>query len=162
MIRHAPGLTRRRAGRGFCFLDRPGKTIDDADRQLIRALAIPPAWCEVWICPWPNGHIQATGIDADGRRQYLYHAQWRRRRDEEKFDRVLELAPTLPDFRKVVESDLLSGGHGQHRALATALRMLDHVVSRVGGRRDSKILCRPPVGGPIPRRRHDLRPAARR
>jgi DNA topoisomerase IB len=96
-------------------------------------MAIPPAWREVWICPWPNGHIQATGLDDAGRRQYLYHDQWRRRRDAEKFDRVVDLAPGLPDFRDVVAADLGSSGNTCRRALAVALRMLDHGVFRVGG-----------------------------
>jgi DNA topoisomerase IB len=129
----APGLTRCRSGRGFRFLDQHGNPVDDGDRERIRALVIPPAWRDVWICPWPNGHIQAVGVDDAGRRQYLYHEQWRRRRDEEKFDRVLELAPILPEFRKVVESDLSSGGYSRNRALGIALRMLDHGVFRVGG-----------------------------
>lgn len=129
----APGLTRCRWGAGFRLLDQHGNPVADDDRERIRALAIPPAWRDVWICPWPNGHIQATGVDDAGRRQYLYHQQWRRRRDQQKFDRVLELAPALPDFRKVVESDLGSGGYPRNRALAVALRMLDHGVFRVGG-----------------------------
>ncbi len=128
-----PGLTRRRCGRGFSFLDQHGNTVCAQDLARIRGLVIPPAWRDVWICPWPNGHIQAIGIDDAGRRQYLYHEQWRRRRDEEKFDRVLELAPALPDFRKVVESDMGSGGYSRRRALGVALRMLDHGVFRVGG-----------------------------
>ena len=129
----APGLTRARCGRGFRFLDQRGNPVRDGDRERIRELVIPPAWRDVWICPWPNGHIQATGVDDAGRRQYLYHEHWRRRRDEEKFDRVLELAPVLPEFRKVVESDLGSGGYSRNRALGIALRMLDHGVFRVGG-----------------------------
>ena len=100
------GITRRRNGRGFSYLDQHSRPVSDADRERIRALVIPPAWREVWICPWPNGHIQAVGVDDAGRRQYLYHEEWRRQRDQEKYDRVLALAPLLPDFRKVVAADL--------------------------------------------------------
>ena len=128
-----PGLTRRGSGRRFRYLDQHGAAVEEADRERIRALVIPPAWREVWICPWPNGHIQATGLDDAGRRQYLYHDQWRRQRDEQKFDRCLELAPALPRFRRAVEADLAGAGYACHRVLAVALRMLDHGVFRVGG-----------------------------
>lgn len=127
------GFTRRGSGRGFRYLDHHGRAVGNADRERIRALVIPPAWREVWICPWPNGHIQATGLDDAGRRQYLYHDQWRRDHDEQKFDRCLALAPSLPDFRRTVESDLTSGGYSRRRVVAVALRMLDHGVFRVGG-----------------------------
>ena len=128
-----PGLTRRGSGRRWRYLDQRGESACEADRERIRALVIPPAWRDVWICPWPNGHIQATGIDDAGRRQYLYHDQWRRQRDEQKFDRCLELAPALPGFRRAIESDLAGNGYTCDRALAVALRMLDHGVFRVGG-----------------------------
>lgn len=130
---YGPGFTRRRCGRGFRLLDQDGRALGPADHDRVRGLAVPPAWQQVWICPWPNGHIQATGIDDAGRRQYLYHEQWRRERDERKFDRCLELAPLLPEFRAQVETDLVSGGHTRRRVLAMALRMLDHGVFRVGG-----------------------------
>lgn len=104
-----------------------------ADRARIKALVIPPAWRDVWICPWPNGHIQAIGVDDAGRRQYVYHEQWRRQRDEQKYDRVLDLAPRLPDFRKQVAEDLASRGFTRRRVLAVALRMLDSGVFRTGG-----------------------------
>ncbi|HJP76459.1 MAG TPA: DNA topoisomerase IB [Pseudonocardiaceae bacterium] len=128
-----PGLTRRRSGRGSRYCDQHGHCVDETDRDRIRALAIPPAWREVWICPWPNGHIQATGLDDAGRRQYVYHERWRSDRDEQKFDRCLELAPALPAFRDAIESDLTGRGYTRERALAIALRMLDHGVFRVGG-----------------------------
>ncbi|HEX4723455.1 MAG TPA: DNA topoisomerase IB [Pseudonocardiaceae bacterium] len=127
------GLTRRRHGRGFRYVDQDGGPVGDADRARIKALVIPPAWREVWICPWPNGHIQAVGVDDAGRRQYLYHEQWRRQRDEQKYDRVLDLAPRLPDFRKQVAADLASRGYARRRVLAVALRMLDNGVFRTGG-----------------------------
>ncbi len=128
-----PGFVRRRSGRGFRYLDGDARPLSAQDRQRCQDLVIPPAWREVWISPWPNGHIQATGLDEAGRRQYLYHEQWRRQRDEQKFDRVLELAPLLPDFRKAVEVDLAGRGFTCQRVLAVALRMLDHGVFRTGG-----------------------------
>jgi DNA topoisomerase-1 len=128
-----PGFTRLRSGRGFRYLDQHGSRLDEVHVERIRALVIPPAWREVWICPWPNGHIQATGLDEAGRRQYRYHDQWRRDRDGQKFDRCLELAPALPDFRRTVAADLSDRGYRRERVLAVALRMLDHGVFRVGG-----------------------------
>ncbi|HVW33712.1 MAG TPA: DNA topoisomerase IB, partial [Acidimicrobiia bacterium] len=84
-----PGYRRRRAGRGFTYLDEEGRRLTDpAELERMKSLVIPPAWENVWICPWPNGHLQAVGVDAAGRRQYRYHEDWRRRRDAEKFDRV--------------------------------------------------------------------------
>ena len=95
----APSLNQRslRAGRSFRYLDADGKTVPPDVRDRIAGLVIPPAWKEVWICPWPNGHIQAVGFDAAGRRQYLYHPYWRVQRDREKFDHVLTVAERLPD-----------------------------------------------------------------
>jgi DNA topoisomerase IB len=128
-----PGIVRRRRGRGFSYRGPDGSAVGEEDLARIRALVIPPAWKEVWICPWPNGHIQATGIDDAGRRQYLYHDEWRRQRDEQKYDRVLELAPGLPGFRRHVEQQLSGRGWPRTRSLAVALRMLDHGVFRTGG-----------------------------
>jgi DNA topoisomerase-1 len=128
-----PGLARRRRGRGFRYVDRSGHAVPAEDRSRIEDLVIPPAWRDVWICPWPNGHIQAVGVDDAGRRQYLYHEEWRRQRDREKYDRVLELAPRLPDFREQVAEDLAARGYTRRRVLAVALRMLDHGVFRTGG-----------------------------
>jgi DNA topoisomerase I len=99
----------------------------------IQGLAIPPAWKEVWICPFPNGHLQAVGTDVAGRRQYLYHERWRRQRDEEKHERVLRLAALLPAFRSTVDDDLCGKGLTERRVLAGALRMLDRGVFRTGG-----------------------------
>ena len=96
-----PGFTRRRAGRGFVYVDAAGNRVTDADvRARIRDLAIPPAWTDVWICTDPVGHLQAVGTDAAGRRQYLYHPAWRQRRDREKFDHMLVFAATLPRIRR--------------------------------------------------------------
>ena len=96
---------------------------------------IPPAWRQVWICPWPNGHIQAVGFDAAGRRQYLYHPRWRERRDREKHDHVLDFAAALPDARQVVIAQLAGRGLTRDRVLAAAVRLLDLGFFRVGGER---------------------------
>lgn len=101
--------------------------------ERIRTLAIPPAWSDVWICPWPNGHIQAVGTDAAGRRQYRYHDAWRRRRDAEKFDRMLELAATLPALRTAVSEALAGSGLERQRVLALGVRLLDIGMFRIGG-----------------------------
>lgn len=128
-----PGFTRRRRGTGFSYLDAEGKVIRDAEvLERIRALAIPPAWQDVWICPYPNGHIQAVGTDEAGRRQYLYHDQWRTDQDADKHERVRRLVPRLPAFRKAVDRDLCAKGLSRERVLAVALRMLDYGVFRTG------------------------------
>ncbi|MFD3406522.1 DNA topoisomerase IB [Kribbella sp. NPDC058693] len=127
------GFRRRRRGTGFSYLDLNGKTIKDVDVvERIRTLAIPPAWEDVWICPYPNGHIQATGTDEAGRRQYLYHDDWRSAQDLVKHDRVRELARKLPAFREAVDEDLCTRGLDRRRVLAVALRMLDYGVFRTG------------------------------
>ncbi|MBN1093030.1 DNA topoisomerase IB [Blastococcus sp. TML/M2B] len=129
---NGPGWTRRRAGRGFAYHDDAGALIKDDRLDRIRGLAIPPAWKDVWICPWPNGHIQATGVDAAGRRQYRYHDQWRARRDAEKHERVLEIAHQLPDVRDEVVAALRTRGLNRERVLATAIRLLDLAAFRIG------------------------------
>jgi len=129
---HGPGYRRRRAGRGFAYYDVDGALIRDDRVDRIRALAIPPAWRDVWICPWPNGHIQATGVDAAGRRQYRYHDQWRARRDAEKHERVLQIARQLPDVRDAVKAALRTRGLNRDRVLATAIRLLDLGAFRIG------------------------------
>src|SRR4051812_43068909 len=129
---HRPGYRRRRAGRGFAYYDLDGVLIRDDRLDRIRELAIPPAWRDVWICPWPNGHIQATGVDAAGRRQYRYHDQWRARRDAEKHERVLEIARQLPDVRDAVKAGLRTRGLNRDRVLATAIRLLDLGAFRIG------------------------------
>ena len=126
------GWTRRRAGRGFAYYDEDGVLIKDDRLDRLRSLAIPPAWKDVWICPWPNGHIQATGVDAAGRRQYRYHDQWRARRDAEKHERVLEIASQLPDVRDEVVDALQGRGLNRERVLACAIRLLDLGAFRVG------------------------------
>ena len=127
------GYARRRAGRGWVYLDERGAKLEPADRDRCQRLVIPPAWQEVWICPAPNGHIQAIGTDAAGRRQYLYHPEWRRLRDADKFDRILTVARRLPGAREQVMHDLCLPGMPQERALATAFRLLDLGFFRVGG-----------------------------
>lgn len=128
------GFRRVRRGRGFSYLDADGAPVTDREAiERIRGLAIPPAWRDVWICPHPNGHLQAIGTDDAGRRQYLYHAQWRRARDEEKHDRVLALARRLPRVRSRIQEDLTTSGLGRDRVLAGALRILDRGVFRTGG-----------------------------
>jgi DNA topoisomerase-1 len=131
-----PGLSRKGHGRGFGYHDEQGKKITDPDVvERIRTLAIPPAWKDVWICPYPNGHIQATGTDEAGRRQYLYHDDWRTSQDADKHDRVRRLARKLPAFREAVDKDLCAKGLGRDKVLAVALRMLDYGVFRTGNTR---------------------------
>jgi DNA topoisomerase IB len=126
------GWTRRRAGKGFVYLDSDGARLGPEEVERIRALAIPPAWKNVWICPLPNGHIQAVGTDDAGRRQYLYHPDWRVKRDKQKFDRVLGAAARLPKARKQIAADLHSRGMPLARATALAVRLLDLGYFRIG------------------------------
>ncbi|MCU1678757.1 MAG: topoisomerase [Frankiales bacterium] len=129
----APGLTRKRVGRAFRYEDPTGKPVDDeATRSRIEALRIPPAWTDVWICSWPNGHIQAIGTDARGRRQYLYHDDWRTRRDREKFARVVDFARALPPARERVHELLAEPELSRDRVLAAAVRLLDLGFFRIG------------------------------
>ncbi len=131
-----PGIRRVRVGRGFRYLDAEGTAVVDPElRERIDALAIPPAWTEVWICAHPDGHIQATGVDAAGRTQYLYHPSWRERRARLKFDRALALAESLPTARRGVTLDLRREGLPRERVLAAAFRMLDTGHLRVGSER---------------------------
>jgi DNA topoisomerase IB len=123
-----------RRGRGFTFVDADGRPVRDPDvLDRIAALAIPPAWQDVWICPHANGHIQATGTDAAGRRQYRYHDVWRQQRDEAKHDRVLEFAARLPDARDQACEHLALPGMPRERALAAAFTLLDLGFFRIGG-----------------------------
>jgi DNA topoisomerase-1 len=131
-----PGIRRVRSGRGFSYHDRGGRTIHDAATLTrIQSLAIPPAWTDVWITVHPNGHIQATGLDAVGRRQYIYHPLWRERKDRAKFTRALALAETLPVARRAVTRDLRQKGSTRTRVLAAGFRMLDTGSLRVGSER---------------------------
>ena len=129
-----PGYGRRRAGRGWIYLDEAGERLSDPKViERCRDLVIPPAWTEVWICPWAHGHLQALGTDDAGRRQYLYHPQWRVRRDRDKHQRVLHVARALPDARAQVERDLALGDLSRNHVLAVAFRLLDIGLFRVGG-----------------------------
>jgi len=128
-----PGMTRRRSGTGFSYRDADGRTI--RDREVIgriRALAIPPAWTDVWICPWPNGHLQASGRDARGRKQYRYHARWHQRRGTDKFDRILEFSEALPRLRRRCDEDLGRRGLPREKVLAAVVRLLELTLIRVG------------------------------
>ena len=129
----APGLRRRRRGRGWEYLDQHGRRVTERDTiARINALVIPPAWQDVWICPYPMGHIQAIGTDAAGRKQYLYHPDWRRRRDTQKFDRMLEFARSLPRIRERCAEDLALADMTRERVLACATRLLDRGFFRMG------------------------------
>src|SRR5262245_27739605 len=128
-----PGYGRRAKGKGFEYLDLEGKAIRDEQRLLrIKRLAIPPAWTDVWICPSPNGHIQATGRDARGRKQYRYHERWREVRDENKFDRLTQFAKALPNIRRRVAQDLKLPGLPRQKVLATIVRLLERTFIRIG------------------------------
>ncbi|GAA3390709.1 DNA topoisomerase IB [Cryptosporangium minutisporangium] len=129
-----PGYTRRRSGKGFRYFDTDGSSLRDPEAiARIKALAIPPAWRDVWIAPYPNGHIQAVGTDDAGRRQYRYHDVWREKRDAEKHDRVLEVARRLPKLRKTVARHLEHRALDRERVLAAGVRLLELGLFRIGG-----------------------------
>ncbi len=131
-----PGIHRTRSGSGFSYRDAAGAPV--ADQELldrIAGLVIPPAWTDVWIAPYPNGHLQATGFDAAGRRQYLYHPLWREQKDRLKFDRMLAFAEALPAARRNVTRDLRGERLSRERVLAGAFRLLDSAALRVGSER---------------------------
>ena len=127
-----PGITRRRRGRGFSFQLPDGYGIDEADRRRIASLAIPPAWTDVWICQDRRGHLQATGRDAAGRKQYIYHSDWDEARDEAKFDRLGPFGQALPRLRKRVQEDLRRGGLPHLKVVALATAVLDQTMIRIG------------------------------
>jgi DNA topoisomerase I len=130
----SPGIRRRRQGKGFVYVDDDGNKVTDPDiLARIAGLVIPPAWEDVWVCPYPMGHIQATGIDARGRKQYRYHDKWRQRRDQQKFDSMVDFARTLPLMRKRIGRQLARDGMDRDRVLAAAVRLLDRGFFRVGG-----------------------------
>ncbi len=134
-----PGLTRVRAGKGFSYRDAEGRTVRDASTlSRIRALAIPPAWTDVWICPQGTGHIQATGRDVKGRKQYRYHNDWSEHRSGGKFDRMPAFAKRLPRLRERVEADLSTRGISRNKVLATAVRLLEITLIRVGNAQYAK------------------------
>lgn len=128
-----PGFERRRAGKGFVYLDLEGKPIRDRETlRRIRSLVLPPAWEQVWISPLPNGHLQATGVDAKGRRQYRYHPQYRLIRNHTKFNRMLDFAKALPGIRARVESDLKRASLTREKVVATVVALLERTLIRVG------------------------------
>src|SRR5213596_3982162 len=128
-----PGYRRRLNGKDFKYLDTEGKRIRDEQRVLrIKRLAIPPAWTDVWICPSPTGHIQATGRDARQRKQYRYHHRWREIRDENKFGRLADFAKALPQIRKRVDHDIKLTGLPREKVLATVVRLLERTFIRIG------------------------------
>ncbi|MBA3304819.1 MAG: DNA topoisomerase IB [Thermoleophilaceae bacterium] len=128
----ASGITRRKRGRGFEYLDGGRRVVDPEVLERVRALAIPPAWKDVWICPFPMGHIQATGMDAAGRKQYRYHDRWRERRDVEKFQSMVEFARALPRVRDRVDQDLARDDMSRDHVLGGAVRLLDRGFFRIG------------------------------
>ncbi|GAA4198184.1 DNA topoisomerase IB [Streptosporangium oxazolinicum] len=164
-----PGITRRRRGRSFSYAYGDGRPVKDGRTlRRIRALVLPPAWREVWICRDPDGHIQAVGTDAAGRRQYRYHDVWREEQDRAKFERVGKLAERLPGFREKIAADLDEKGLTRDRVLAAAARMLDIGLFRVGGESyesfglatlrlehvtcsNGRVTCSYPAKGGIPR-----------
>jgi len=128
-----PGIRRRRQGRGFRYLSPDGRPLRDPEALArIRSLAVPPAWRDVWICPDPRGHVQATGRDARGRRQYRYHPRWRRLRDESKFSRLLPFGRPLPKIRARVRAALGRPGLSREKILALVIRLLEITLIRVG------------------------------
>jgi len=129
----APGITRKPAKNGFRYLDRDGKPLkDEATLARIKSLAIPPAWTDVWISPWDNGHIQATGRDAKRRKQYRYHARWRAVRDEAKYDRMINFGKALPAIRRKVDEALSLPGLPREKVVATVVYLLEATMMRIG------------------------------
>ena len=134
-----PGITRHRARHGFDYRDLDGALIADMETLgRIKSLAIPPAWTDVWVCPAPNGHIQATGRDARGRKQYRYHPHWRETRDETKYERMLVFSRALPRIRARVDKDLRRHGLPRERVLAAIVRLMELTLFRVGNVEYSK------------------------
>ncbi|MFN2646363.1 MAG: DNA topoisomerase IB [Burkholderiales bacterium] len=133
-VSHAsPGIRRQRVGSGFRYLSSGGKTVRDAETlSRIRALVIPPAWTDVWICPLEDGHLQAVGRDARGRKQYRYHAHWREVRDEAKYGRLAAFGRALPRIRRRVSRDLTRTGLPREKVLATVVRLLESTFIRIG------------------------------
>lgn len=128
-----PGITRKRRGRSFSYFGSDGERITDEDTiERIKSLGIPPAWNKVWICPNPKGHIQATGRDLKGRKQYRYHPRWREVRDETKYERMMAFGQALPKIRERVDEDLRKHGFQREKVLATVVKLLETTLIRVG------------------------------
>lgn len=129
----SPGYRRKRSGTSFTYYDKDGKRITDkAVIRRIKSIGIPPAYEFVWICPSPNGHIQATGLDARGRKQYRYHAKWRELREQNKYEHVMQFAAALPALRDRVASDMKRDGLPREKVLATIVSLLEKTLIRVG------------------------------
>jgi DNA topoisomerase-1 len=134
-----PGYTRKKKGNDFDYFDLEGKKITDETRLLrIRRLAVPPAYQDVWICPSANGHIQATGRDARGRKQYRYHERWREVRDENKYDRMVVFGKALPKIRRRIQRDMKQRGLSREKVLATVVQLLERTFIRVGNEEYAK------------------------
>jgi DNA topoisomerase I len=134
-----PGITRGRRGKGFVYLDHRGERVTDAATlSRIRAMAIPPAWTKVWISRYANGHLQATGRDARGRKQAIYHERWRSHRDETKFHRMAEFGQRLPAIRAQIQSDLGTRGLSRDKVAALVVHLLESTLIRVGNPRYAK------------------------
>jgi DNA topoisomerase I len=126
------GISRRRRGKGFSYHHPDGTKVDDAERERIEALVIPPAWQDVWICPTEEGHLLATGRDTKDRKVYLYHPRWREVRDGDKYHRLLDFGRALPAVRERIETDLRTRGLGRDKVLAAVVQLLDDTLIRVG------------------------------
>jgi DNA topoisomerase I len=134
-----PGYGRRKSGKGFTYFDTRGRTITSAAKvDRIKALAIPPAWTDVWICPRDDGHLQATGRDAKGRKQYRYHPEWRAVQEEMKFDRLIDFGDALPAIRRTMADDLRRRGLPREKVLATVVHLLESSLIRVGNEEYAK------------------------
>ncbi|HWG89888.1 MAG TPA: DNA topoisomerase IB [Candidatus Thermoplasmatota archaeon] len=134
-----PGIRRVKSGKGFRYVDAEGKAVRDKETLArIRALAIPPAWTDVWICPSPRGHLQATGRDVKGRKQYRYHEKWRATRDETKYDRMIAFGHALPKIRRRVKADLARPGFPREKVLATLVSLMAKTLVRVGNEEYAK------------------------
>lgn len=130
-----PGIRRKKHGKGFSYVDPQGRAVRDGKTlERIRKLAIPPAWTDVWICSRPNGHLQATGRDARGRKQYRYHPDWREVRDETKFGRMIAFGESLPKIRERIDQDMSQRGLGREKVLATVVKLLETTLIRVGNK----------------------------
>ena len=139
VVDEAPGIRRKRSGRGFSYTGPDGKTITDKkELRRIKTLAVPPAWTDVWICHSPRGHIQATGRDARGRKQYRYHRAWRQTRDQTKYERMTAFGEALPKIRKQVREHMSLPGLPREKVLATVLRLIDLTYIRIGNTRYAK------------------------
>lgn len=135
----SPGIRRKRAGKSFSYIGLDGKPIHDPEElKRIKAIGLPPAYTDVWICTLPNGHLQATGRDAKGRKQYRYHVRWRKVRDETKYARMMIFGLKLPQIRKRLEQDLARPGLPREKVLATVVRLLETTLIRVGNEEYAK------------------------